>query len=65
MTKRECAIIMAYTGYCMLQDNDLNVFYEYLSEKYGRPVFTHELVSLDTQEISKEDFIKLCESAIY
>ncbi len=32
MTKRECAIITAYTDISMLQGNDLKYLYDYLSE---------------------------------
>ena len=60
MTDREKAIVMAYTGICMLEGEKINEFYKYLAEIYGRPIYTHELVALDTQKKSKEDFIKLC-----
>jgi hypothetical protein len=65
MTKRECAIVMAYTGYCMLTGNNIGVFYKYVEEKIGRPFFTHELLALE-QEIkraSEDDFIALCKNA--
>ena len=60
MTDREKAIVMAYTGICMLSGERIIEFYKYLEELYGRPVYTHEIVSLDIQEKSKGDFIKLC-----
>lgn len=62
MTDRERAIVMAYTGVVMLQGDKLHIFYEYISEKLGRPVFTHEFFSQgDTiKELSKEDFFSLC-----
>lgn len=60
MTDREKAIVMAYTGICMLEGDDLSAFYEYLNELYGRPVFTHEIVTLDVKERSKKDFLNLC-----
>lgn len=65
MTKREAAIIMAYTGIAMLQGDDLNEYYKYISEIMGRTVFTHEITSISEmiREKSKPDFIKLCESA--
>ena len=44
----------------MFNGPDLGPFYEYLEEIYGRPVFTHELATLDVQEKSKTDFLKLC-----
>ena len=39
MTKRECAVIMAFTGVCMLKGDDLKYFYEYVFEIMGRPIF--------------------------
>lgn len=47
MTDREKAIVMARTGIVMLTGDRLNEFYKYLSELYGRPVYTHEVVALD------------------
>lgn len=65
MTKRDAAIIMAYTGYVTLQGENLVQYGRYVSEILGRPVFTHEIPSLsdEIREKSKPDFIKLCESA--
>lgn len=60
MTDREKAIIMAYTGICMLAGEKMDVFYQYLEELYERPIYTHEWMTLDIQEKSKPDFIKLC-----
>lgn len=60
MTDREKAIVMAHTGICMLEGKKLGVFYQYLNELYGRPVYTHELVTLDMKEKSKPDFLQLC-----
>lgn len=65
MTKRECAIVMAYTGVCMLAGKNLPVFLDYVEEKLGRPVYTHELSKLE-EEIKEEaecDFLKLCKTA--
>lgn len=68
MTKKECAIIMAHTGICMLAEDDFDVFYEYVEEIMQRPVFTHELaresVVEEIRKRSKTDFIKLCENAV-
>ena len=61
MTDREKAIVMAYTGISMLEGDKLNVFYQYLTELYGRPVYTHELIALDIEHKSKPDFLKLCD----
>lgn len=67
MTKKECAVIMAYTGTCMLKGDDLKYFYSYLSEIAGRPVYTHELVKIvdEYKETKiKEDFLSICKSAL-
>ena len=42
MTDRERAIVMAYTGVTMLVGDKLSVFYNYVSEKLGEPVYTHD-----------------------
>lgn len=60
MTDKERAIIMAYTGACMLEGEKLDAFYQYLAELYGRPVYTHEWLTLDIKEKSRPDFIRLC-----
>ena len=64
MTDREKAIVMAYTGKCMLTEDKFHIFHEYIEEIMGRPVFTHELadknVSAEIKEKAKADFIALC-----
>ena len=62
MTKREAAIIMATTGVCMLTGRDMSLFYRYLTELMGRPVYSHELPDLapEIEELAKEDFLNLC-----
>lgn len=60
MTDREKAIVMAYTGYCMLAGDKLKVFYEYVGELLGRPVYTHEFADPDIREKASDDFYKLC-----
>lgn len=67
MTDRERAIVMAYTGVVMLCGDKLDIFYEYVSEKLGRPIWTHEFISqADTiKELSKEDFLGLCAGKPY
>ena len=42
MTKRECAVLMAYTGIALLTGDNLKYFYDYCSELLGRPMLTHE-----------------------
>ena len=67
MTDRERAIVMAYTGIVMLCGDKLNIFYEYVSEKLGRPIWTYEFINqADTiKELSKEDFLGLCAGKPY
>lgn len=67
MTLRECAIVEAYTGICMLTGDKTSAFYEYASEIIGRPVYTHEFASKEMQSLLKErsydDFVELCREA--
>lgn len=65
MTKKECAIVMAYTGICMLQGDDFQIFHKYVEELMGRPVWTHELATLADDIIlkSEQDFLSLCANA--
>ena len=53
---------MAYTGIVMRCGDKLHIFYEYVSEKLGRPIYTHEFISQaeTIKELSKEDFFGLC-----
>lgn len=64
MTDRERAIVMAYTGVCMLKGDKLSIFYNYLEEILGYSVWTHELASQtlweEIKEKSKPDFLTLC-----
>ena len=65
MNDREKAIVMAFTGWTTLEGDRLKAFYDYLSEKAGRPVYTHEFAFITDvmcrQEI-KADFIALCKA---
>lgn len=56
MTKREAAIISAYTGYLI---GDIDDLYVYLKEKVGRCVYTHELsgVLKEYREEFKKDLV--------
>ncbi|MCD7733965.1 MAG: hypothetical protein LUH48_02315 [Clostridiales bacterium] len=58
MTKREAAIVSAYTGILLGSFSD---FHAYLEEKLNRPVYTHEIPGVLKQHKSlfKEDFIKI------
>lgn len=67
MTKRECAIVMAYTGVCMLAGENFQIFHKYVEDIMNRPVYTHELgfplVADEIKRRSENDFIALCKSA--
>ena len=64
MTDREKAIVEAYTGYAMLVGEKTDLFYKYVEEVLGRPVYTHEFADKNVideiHEKSKKDFIALC-----
>lgn len=62
MTDREKAIVEAYTGVVMLTGEKLNIFYKYVADLMGRPVYTHELPALaeEIKKRSRNDFIELC-----
>lgn len=66
MTKKECAIVMAFTGITMLSGEDFSIYHRYIEDIMGRPVWTHELanesVVEEIKEKSRYDFLKLCES---
>lgn len=65
MTKREAAIVMAYTGTTMLVGDDIGIFWSYCSEiMHGRNIYTHEYPSLaeKIKEYSKKDFIDICKN---
>ena len=57
MTKREAAIVSAYTGSLC---GDFGTMHEYIEEIMGRPVFTHELgnreMAKDIRDQSRQDF---------
>ena len=63
MTDRERVIITAYTGIAMVEGEKVDLLYQYLNELFGRPVYTHEipLLANEIKELSKADFLKLCE----
>ena len=60
MTKREGAIVSAYTGVLIGKFSD---FHKYAEEKLGRPIWTHEMVGKEfwnrLNSASKEDFITI------
>lgn len=62
MTDREKVVVMAYTGIAMVQGDKLDLFYEYLAELFGRPVYSHEIPDLadEIKERSKPEFLRIC-----
>ena len=58
MTKREAAIVSAYTGYLIGEFSD---FQAYAEEIMGRPIFTHEFPSIadELKNKSKKDFMSI------
>ncbi len=58
MTKREAAVISAYTGMLIGEFED---FHAYAEEVMGRPIFTHEFPSIaeELKEKSKSDFMSI------
>lgn len=64
MTDREKAIVMSYTGYTMLTGDKLGIFYDYVTEKLGRSIMTHELaydeVADEIKRAATDDFYALC-----
>lgn len=60
MTKREAAIVTAYTGFLL---GNMADFQAYAEEKLGRSVWTHELATKKTwallKDACKEDFMAL------
>lgn len=64
MTDKEKAIVMAYTGICMLEGDKFNIFHKYVEDILDKPVFTHELGLLadEIKEKSEANFMALCAS---
>lgn len=58
MTKREAAIVSAYTGYLIGEFSDLQAYAEEIME---RQIFTHELpgIAEELKEKSKKDFMSI------
>lgn len=60
ITKREAAIISAYTGYLI---GDFGETHEYIQEILGRPVWSHEMADSklwdQIREKAKPDYISL------
>lgn len=68
MTKRECAIIEAYTGETMLVGRDREIFFKYAEEVLRRPVHKSVYSNGELKDMLKEasqfDFIKLCTTSV-
>ena len=60
MTRREAAIVSAYTGILIGKFQDMH---EYVEQIMHRPVFTHEMgnkaIAQEIKEKSKADFISI------
>ena len=60
MTEREKIIVSTYTGILMC---DFSKVHEYIEEKMGRPVWTHEMASKEMYERirdkCRDDFMAL------
>ena len=60
MTKKEAAIVSAYTGILI---GEFLEFHKYIEKILNRPVFTHELdgwkIWIEIKEESKEDFFNI------
>lgn len=63
MTDREKAIVMAFTGICMLTGDKFQIFHKYVEDIMGRPIMTHEIGFLEgaIKKKAEADFIALCE----
>lgn len=63
MTRRELAIISAYTGFLIAKNFD--DVHAYIEEKMGRPVFIHELPMIGEErirELAKDDMMQIIEN---
>ncbi len=60
MTKKEAAIVSAFTGFLIGSFADMH---KYAETKFGRPIFTHEFgskeVSGQLKKAAKPDFISI------
>ena len=61
LTRRQAAIITAYTG---ITCGPFEVFVEYAEKLLGRPVWSHEFASKELaskiKELAKDDFLSIC-----
>ncbi len=65
MNDREAAIIAAYTG-ISFGGNHFHYFHQYVEEKFGHPVWTHEMANelfwAKLKRLCTEDFMYLAEN---
>lgn len=65
MTPKEMAIISAYTG-VSFGAKHFSHFHKYVEEKFGHPVWAHEMANKEwwdkLKEISYKDFVQLAEN---
>lgn len=61
MTKDEKLIVSAYTGTLMVEFNE---FHEWIEERLGYPVWTHDFLTegfwADVKDKLHDDFMRLC-----
>ena len=66
MTKRESAIVSAYTGFLCGNFSDMH---KYAEELFGCPIFSHQFgdkaVANKLKELSNEDFVNLIQGVKY
>lgn len=62
MTKREGAVISAYTGIFVCKD--FSIVHAYIEELMGHPVFTHQIPALqeEIKQRSEKEFKEIIES---
>ncbi len=56
LTKEQAIVLTGFTGKLCCDFGD---FHEDIEKRLGRPVFTHELATLDTKKIYEDDFKEL------
>lgn len=63
MTKYEAAVIMAYTGVCLLVGDDMAIFQRYVCGLLGHPIWSHEYPAYadKIKELSADDFRDIME----
>ena len=64
MTVKEAAVIEIYTGICLLTGDKRKYAYEYASSLIGRPIFTHEFLTLkeELKKRSYKDLVEICQN---